>query len=489
MAYYSDLVIQDIEDSEYMKTAGFHTAWNRSMVISDYEIPFEIKGKIVSLVCPAGALPEEVMLIRKKAESKHVQVNKMINEPLAVTEFYVDQNGLSETEKNIIVICSHYRYTDICQVSFNRRNGTIRDTHRLDHVDLCEELSFLTRRRQKRSKDQLGYVNQVIREIKRKIFCMKNDSHIVIILSGRIWLNQTYVQAVKERFDESQVLAYKPEATAILGAVQYAKRYHQNHVMASVDDDYVAIHYRDFYGEVNILTAIQQNSYWKILNAVMKEAKEVVFEGNGNDLRKIYMALRIDCPEMCIIWDYENSTYWEQIERGKPIVRMQIAYKEGGRSLLHHIEKKAETILLNCIRNVGNQSDPEIIRKLYLYMADNYHYSEEKDENGNFPKYAYTLETLLNNGVCHGYAISMIFMLHKLQIPIMYVGGDADGVNFGGHAWNMIQQLDGSFRHLDITWDLGKGRIPSRMKHYVLDDIAMKSRRHFWCVRDYPLCV
>lgn len=53
----------------------------------------------------------------------------------------------------------------------------------------------------------------------------------------------------------------------------------------------------------------------------------------------------------------------------------------------------------------------------------------------------------------------------------------------------MVQIIDGSYRHMDITWDLEKAQKGKEIGYYLLDDIEMKARRHFWNVQDYPVCI
>ena len=131
-------------------------------------------------------------------------------------------------------------------------------------------------------------------------------------------------------------------------------------------------------------------------------------------------------------------------------------------------------------------ADYDIVRKLCAYVVKVYHYTEEQG-NGRYPEYAYTLECLVRgDGVCAGFADALTYILRKLQIPVMTVSGKANGQYFSGYAWNIIQRTDGTYWHIDLTWDLRCAL--EGQKYFELDDGAMRARKHYWNSQKYPMC-
>ena len=115
-----------------------------------------------------------------------------------------------------------------------------------------------------------------------------------------------------------------------------------------------------------------------------------------------------------------------------------------------------------------------------------YHYTTEPMDKNGFPKYCYTLEGLLSSGVCACYARSLVYLLAiKLQIPCQYVTGEVVQQTTGSHAWNVIQQTSGKYRHCDVTFDLGK----YEKEYFSMNDIQFRARGHFSNTNEtYPAC-
>ena len=134
-------------------------------------------------------------------------------------------------------------------------------------------------------------------------------------------------------------------------------------------------------------------------------------------------------------------------------------------------------------------TDEEIIRAVYKYMAENYHYTTEPlDKEGRFPAYTYTLEgSLLSAGVCAAYAQALVYMLSvKLQIPCQYVVGKvSQSSGTGSHAWNIVQESTGEFRLYDLTFDLCK----KEFEYFCKDDLEFRVRGHILDEKaNYPAC-
>ncbi|MCM3629420.1 transglutaminase [Paenibacillus glycanilyticus] len=102
----------------------------------------------------------------------------------------------------------------------------------------------------------------------------------------------------------------------------------------------------------------------------------------------------------------------------------------------------------------------------------------------------YTAYEALSTGtaVCQGYSLLAYKMLKAVGIPVLIAEGK---VKSGDHAWNMVQ-LDGSWYHLDMTWDdpvvkqAGTKQTESRLSYnyYLKTDDEMRAD-HQW-TKTYP---
>jgi hypothetical protein len=533
METFKNLVIQYNHCDDEMKLAGIHDRWKRAMIISDTGLPAEVRDGTVAVLMPAGETEEELSTLTHDLEQLAIKPSKYVNSAVGVAQFYTKQEAIDATDKDLVVIDVNNLFTDICLLKRDGRTYSIKKTVRTDYGSdsITEELLELPRYAPlKEMKAQLSEMMRKElsgRPLEREKFLTNKDvklySHNIslkrqdivdcmdtflvllmasidnllfrekikkptLLLSGKLWEWQEACWKIKKRFAEFKVVSYRPKVAALLGAAYYLQDNSATSTACTVSEEYVKLHYTDIWGEVNRLNKLQQEGYWKLLEAVMEGKEEVVLRGDNKDLYKMYYALHIDFPEVRMIWSYGESKLSSIGTQKNPYIKLYPVYNTSGRTLMDSIDKKSDEILRKCVHE-NICSDKAIIQKLYFYISKHYHYTKDKTSTGKYPDYAYTLETLLRCGVCHGYATSLIFLLRRLQVPILYVGGDADGNKFGGHAWNMIPTESGEFRHLDITWDLETARSNKVMKHYLLDDIAMKSRRHFWNAQEYPVCV
>lgn len=233
-----------------------------------------------------------------------------------------------------------------------------------------------------------------------------------------------------------------------------------------------------------------QYAYMRLLEGISHMTSEIRLQLNDiQEILPLYYALCCDYPQTKLVWDYKGSTYSSAYvdKSGREIIlhaRYHGSY-ECIKKKLQNIERETERILEICM--YGDKiTDDDIIRRVCAYLAKVYHYTEDTN-NGDYPEYAYTLECLVRgDGVCAGFAGALTYILRKLQIPVMTVSGEANGRYFGGHAWNIIQRADGTYWHIDLTWNLGCTL--EEGKYFELDDGAMRARNHYWNSREYPMC-
>ena len=88
--------------------------------------------------------------------------------------------------------------------------------------------------------------------------------------------------------------------------------------------------------------------------------------------------------------------------------------------------------------------------------------------------------------VCEGYALLAYKMLMKAGIQSYIVDGTANnGKTIGPHAWNLVN-IDGSWYHLDTTWDdPTSSSTKVSYSYFNLTDNQI-SKNHFWDKTGYP---
>jgi hypothetical protein len=113
-------------------------------------------------------------------------------------------------------------------------------------------------------------------------------------------------------------------------------------------------------------------------------------------------------------------------------------------------------------------------REKYLHdwFVRNMRYQEGNDERGFHEAHSAIGPLLNNTGVCDGFAKAMTLLLRRVGLETVFVRGksafEMDGET--GHAWNCVL-LDGSYYHLDVTWDISLSNGgPVRYDYFNLSD-------------------
>ena len=544
MEEYSNLVVQCELLSEKEKLAGFHELWGRSMILASDKCVRKIldnREAAVAIVIPASILNREKTYMKERVEKHGCRIREEICSPLGIAEYYVSQEKIETDDKDIIIVDMWNTFTDVCIIRNEQGILKIKDVQRIDFGFLqledfllnffVEQLEskrvnilsdfvnqellrmqvreliqrmlynrtlkeniqikssnrkkdcYLQIRRQEFDRIIGGMISQIISSINR-VRIIHQVQKGKLILSGDLFAYAGTVKYVKSRMSMLEILSYKAEDVAVLGATEYSRKKTGRGRCYMIDHQDILYSQKIKRGAYSNLNADQQNIYHEILFCILHRKTQVIFSGTSNDVLPVYSALREDFPEVDIIWDYSRGQIWEYKKKGT--VKVDLYYRMNGIEILNKINCVVKEILVENIKLKG-MTDMQILKTIYYYISNHYHYSKERLLNGNFPNYVYTLEALLKQGVCHGYAISMLYIFRQLQIPVLYISGIADGAEFGAHAWNLVQMTDGSWRHFDMTWDLGKCR--GNMSYLFLDDLGMKSRRHFWETLKYPECV
>ena len=151
-------------------------------------------------------------------------------------------------------------------------------------------------------------------------------------------------------------------------------------------------------------------------------------------------------------------------------------------------------------------SDLQKALVLHDYLCVHTAYDLDHYAAGNVPGASYTAYGALVQGlaVCQGYSMAYAALLRRCGVSAEYVSSARMG-----HGWVLVQ-LDGSWYHVDVTWDDPVQDLPGRAMHgyFLLSDGAVADGEHrhrgwesartctdtrydagmFWQTQDQPIC-
>ncbi len=122
-------------------------------------------------------------------------------------------------------------------------------------------------------------------------------------------------------------------------------------------------------------------------------------------------------------------------------------------------------------------SDLQKVIALHDYLAINCEYDKENYDNHTIPDESYSAYGVLVNhtGVCNGYALAYGYLLEQVGIRSFKVRSAAMN-----HAWNLVE-LDGSYYHVDVTWDDPTWDLVGRARHqYMLKSDNALAGHYDW---------
>ena len=480
MENYEGLTVQVNEKNhEYRLTlSGYATKYCKAMIISDMGLtglpPKEKKGRKVSAVYPTGSTEEERNNIVTYINTQGFQIIQAVLGACALAEFYTCQNRLHGGGTNIVTVETYGTYTDISFVKCEGTNYRIQDKERiLEGSDDPEREATAAYR-------TAAGINRMRQ--KHKIHKCK------VLLAGDFWNVQKHVEYVKEKLTDVTVYAYKPSHALVLGGCMFLKKHGRKNPAYTFPEHFSSYHCTALPAtEYQKLNTRKRNIYCQRLDAIGRKKKEVKYENNNcspKELMEVHEAMVVDHPEIQILIDYEKHNFWVTEDK-KYVTREELIYRKGEK--LKEINDKAEQIIETVLgKNDDQITDDQTTTGIYEKIMKDYHYTREPMDKNGFPKYCYTLEGLLSAGVCACYARALVYLLAvKLQIPCQYVTGEVVQQTTGSHAWNVIQQTSGEYRHCDVTFDLEK----DEKEYFAMNDIQFRARGHFTNTNEnYPAC-
>ena len=174
-----------------------------------------------------------------------------------------------------------------------------------------------------------------------------------------------------------------------------------------------------------LLNEDEQRGYREILEGIRSfEDKFYLSLSGDNEIDRVYHAVLKDHSGRDYCQFSPGYTYTEE-QRQEITQAMENAYQE----VLSQIPDGAD--------------DYTKVMTVYTYVIDNTEYVISDDDQsiaGAFWK---------KQAVCAGYAGAVQYLLERLDIPCIYVEGDAAN-STQGHAWNIVE-LNGQYYYVDAT--------------------------------------
>lgn len=188
-----------------------------------------------------------------------------------------------------------------------------------------------------------------------------------------------------------------------------------------------------------------------------------------DELHDLYAAIRNRHPEYFYLMGrysyYRSGSYIASI-----LCSYSNEYTAKEEALFRH---KIDYILSRIIR--PGMSELEKILAVHDYLVLNAEYDYDNYKNGTIPDRSYTAYGILveGTGVCQGYAMAAGALLNRLGIENYYASSKEMN-----HGWNLVK-LNGSWYHLDATWDDPVPDTAVRLYHtyFLLSDETMQTGR------------
>lgn len=129
---------------------------------------------------------------------------------------------------------------------------------------------------------------------------------------------------------------------------------------------------------------------------------------------------------------------------GKDILQTAIVEESPIAPDYEKFKQKADSVLAEAKKR---SSDYERLKYIHDYISENCKYTITGTPEASYEKRADGV-LLEGKALCVGYSKAMMYFSQELGIPCICVEGIANEE----HMWNMVQ-LEGSWYHLDMTWD------------------------------------
>lgn len=192
----------------------------------------------------------------------------------------------------------------------------------------------------------------------------------------------------------------------------------------------------------NLLDDDEKRGYREILKGVRAHEENFYLSLGGDDqIDRVYHAVLKDHPE--IFWIHNREKVFKTTYEGRDYCRFSPGYtytEEQCREITQAMEAAYQEMAAQIPEGAD---DYQKVMTAYTYIIDHTAYEISDDDQsiaGVFWE---------KKAVCAGYAGAVQYLLERLEIPCIYVEGDAAG-STQGHAWNIVE-LDGQYYYVDAT--------------------------------------
>lgn len=236
------------------------------------------------------------------------------------------------------------------------------------------------------------------------------------------------------------------------------------------------------------LTAQQRQIYEQIRAGVAVRAEQIgPFHVESEEaLQRIVRSVNYDYAEYFWFRGEYTGTYFNHDTYLEYTLTPKYAFSAAEYTrYAAQVESVTETV----ISALSGKSDYEKVKGVYEYLID--HTVYDMDYMGK------TIYEVFSEGraVCEGYARATQYMLTRLGVEAIYVGGYAGKVNmprstWGEHAWNIVK-IDGIYYQVDTTWGdpvSEDGTQSKNFKYLNLTDKEMSRDHELDGWTTYPAC-
>lgn len=199
---------------------------------------------------------------------------------------------------------------------------------------------------------------------------------------------------------------------------------------------------------------------------------------DGTELSDIFYKLRLDCPEI-----FYASTFHYSFYPDSTLVKMKPVYlfeknkiKDHQMAMAARVEKLA--------RIAKDKNDWEKEQYIHDFICENVTYDKLKKQ------YSHEIIGPLGQGVgvCEGIAKSVKILCDKLAMPCIVAVSENNPqkqIKYR-HAWNVVR-INGTWYHLDATFDNSLGKKEVRYDYFNLDDKSI-FKDHEPVIYKIPTC-
>jgi hypothetical protein len=228
--------------------------------------------------------------------------------------------------------------------------------------------------------------------------------------------------------------------------------------------------------------------YREIYQGLLNQEPEFIVHGtDGEVTNEILFTVLYDFPEL--FWtDGEVTSTGYEFPAHVVVEPTYVCSKEERAKREQEVQGVAEQIIENIPQGY---SEYEKIKYVYEYIVNQVAYVDEAPDNQNIYS-----SLVRKESVCAGYAKEMQYLLEQMEIPCIYVVGDATSdKGKEAHAWNIVL-CNGAYYHVDATWgdpvfladDTRKDDVKVIYDYLCCSDVGVEKTHEKSTTYEYPVC-